>query len=312
MEPGSSIKNSSLRWKILRQAFLHRTSPHRDNQSEMGIRRISRKATRGFNLIPFHVEEDISLQNSNSLSKCRDICICYILPIHGSPKLRLFQRADSEDNLHDFEICNTYNIDNTGLVCSWPSEDVLAYYCLSHSNIFRSKKVIELGAGYGLGGLVIAAATEAAEVVISDGNPQVVDYIHHNVSANVDTFGGTLVKSMLLHWDQEDLSDISNTFDIIVASDCTFFKDFHKSLVRIVKFLLKNDRTSEAIFFCPRRGDSLDKFLVEIKENGLHFSLAEIYDSEIWRRHQGFLNGTDVWPNYEKDHCYPFLVTISL
>lgn len=42
---------------------------------------------------------------------------------------------------------------------------------------FRSKKVIELGSGYGLAGFVIAAVTEASEVVISDGNPQVVDCI---------------------------------------------------------------------------------------------------------------------------------------
>jgi len=46
-----------------------------------------------------------------------------------------------------------------------------------HSNSFRSKKVIELGSGYGLAGFAIAAATEASEVVISDGNPQVVDCI---------------------------------------------------------------------------------------------------------------------------------------
>lgn len=44
-------------------------------------------------------------------------------------------------------------------------------------NFFRSKKVIELGSGYGLAGFVIATVTEASEVVISDGNPQVVDCI---------------------------------------------------------------------------------------------------------------------------------------
>lgn len=45
------------------------------------------------------------------------------------------------------------------------------------SVFFRHKRIIELGSGYGLAGLVIAAATEALEVVISDGNPQVVDCI---------------------------------------------------------------------------------------------------------------------------------------
>jgi tRNA1(Val) A37 N6-methylase TrmN6 len=41
----------------------------------------------------------------------------------------------------------------------------------------RSKKVLELGSGYGLAGLAVAASTNAAEVVISDGNPQVVGCI---------------------------------------------------------------------------------------------------------------------------------------
>lgn len=43
--------------------------------------------------------------------------------------------------------------------------------------ILRNKRVIELGSGYGLAGFVIAVAAEALEVVISDGNPQVVDCI---------------------------------------------------------------------------------------------------------------------------------------
>ncbi|PSS00472.1 Calmodulin-lysine N-methyltransferase [Actinidia chinensis var. chinensis] len=278
------------------------------------MKRISRKTIHGFNLIPFNVMEE----NSDSLSKSnrsstgsRDVLVCYTLPIDGASKLYLHQRVDNRADLNDFKICNGYKIDNTGLVCRWPTEDVLAYYCLSHADIFRSKKVIELGSGYGIAGLVIAAVTEALEVVISDGNPQVVDYIQRNISANSGAFGGTLVKPMILHWDQQEISDNSNTFDVIVASDCSFFKEFHKGLARTVKFLLKSKGPSEALFFSPKRGDSLDKFLVEIEKNGLHFSITEIYDTEVWRRHQGFICCNDDWPNYEKDHCYPLLVRIA-
>jgi calmodulin-lysine N-methyltransferase len=46
----------------------------------------------------------------------------------------------------------------------------------------RAKKVLELGSGYGLAGLVIAACTNADEVVISDGNPQVVECILLKIS----------------------------------------------------------------------------------------------------------------------------------
>lgn len=90
-----------------------------------------------------------------------------------------------------------------------------------------------------------------------------------------------------------------------------FFKEFHKSLARIIKILLKDAGPSEAIFFSPKRGDSLDKFLVEAKENGLRVSITELYDVEIWRRHEGFMNGDDSWPSYEKDHCYPLLIRIT-
>lgn len=91
----------------------------------------------------------------------------------------------------------------------------------------------------------------------------------------------------------------------------TFFKEFHEGLAHTVKSLLKHSETSEALFFAPRRGDSLDKFLDKIGETGLHFDVVEIYDSEVWKLHLKFLNWDDSsWPNYDKDHCYPIQVRI--
>ncbi|KAK9011011.1 hypothetical protein V6N11_043872 [Hibiscus sabdariffa] len=69
----------------------------------------------------------------------------------------------------------------------------------------------------------------------------------------------------------------------------TLFKEFHKDLARITELLLKKAGASEAIFFSPKRGNSLDKFLVEIKENGLLSSVTEIYDAEVWKCHQRFM-----------------------
>ncbi|XP_012469327.1 calmodulin-lysine N-methyltransferase [Gossypium raimondii] len=293
---------SSLRWRILSRAVLHRAKNPED-ESQLGMKLISRKAAKGFNLIP--------CQLLNHDHESRDAQFCYTLPTQGCPKLVLTQRLNNNADLTDFEICNRHNIDNTGTVCQWPSEDVLAYYCLSHADMFRSKRVIELGSGYGLAGLTIAATTEALEVVISDGNPQVVDYILHNINTNSGAFGETRVKPMKLHWNEKEVSNLSHTFDVIVASDCTFFKEFHKDLAQVTELLLKKPGPSEAIFFSPKRGNSLDKFLEEIKDNGLLFSITEIYDPEIWNRHQQFMNGDESWPGYEKDHCYPLLIRIT-
>ncbi|CAA0397643.1 Calmodulin-lysine N-methyltransferase [Arabidopsis thaliana] len=301
MDPTSS-SSSALRWKILRQALLRRS----DSQSQTETKRISRKATQGFNLIPCQV-----VDSSPQSDKSREASVCYTLPITGSPKLYLTQRVDNCSDLNDFEISNRYNIDNTGLVCQWPSEEVLAYFCKSQPERFRGKRVIELGSGYGLAGLVIAAATEASEVVISDGNPQVVNYIKRNIETNSMAFGGTSVKAMELHWNQHQLSELTNTFDIIVASDCTFFKEFHKDLARTIKMLLKAKKASEALFFSPKRGDSLEKFMKEIKDIGLHYILTENYDAQVWKRHETLVKGDEAWPNYDKNHCYPLLIQIT-
>ncbi|XXG86165.1 hypothetical protein AAC387_Pa11g1112 [Persea americana] len=316
MEKTRASSTASLRWAILRRAFLTPSNP--DHSSLKEIHRISRKALRGFNLIPCHIlnghemEELGASLNIKELEGLKDAYLCYRLPVRRAPTLFLIQRVESHVHLNDFEICNRYDVDNTGLVCHWPSEDVLAYFCLTHAEMFRSKRILELGSGYGLAGLAIAAGTDAAEVVISDGNPQVVDYIQRNIQANAGVFGETKVKSMILHWKTEQSSNVLNTFDVIIASDCTFFKEFHEGLAHTVKSLLKHSETSEALFFAPRRGDSLDKFLEKIGETGLKFEVVEIYDCKVWKLHLKFLNGDDSsWPNYDKDHCYPILVRIS-
>lgn len=58
----------------------------------------------------------------------------------------------------------------------------------------------------------------------------------------------------------------------------------------------------------------MDLFLKVAEENGLHFSVTENYDKEVWKRHEKFLNGEDrdSWPSYEKGHCYPLLIRITL
>ncbi|CAA0821064.1 S-adenosyl-L-methionine-dependent methyltransferases superfamily protein [Striga hermonthica] len=219
MEPArshSSPKPSALRWQILRRALLRRHSS--DSSEEIILDKVSRRTRNGFDLIPAVLVNDGGEEGSDALPK-RDACFSYSLPLHNAPKLFLRQRWEDCLDLNDYKVCNQYDVDNTGLVCQWPSEDVLAYYSLSHLDLFRGKSVIELGSGYGLAGFVIATATDASEVVISDGNPQVVDYIQRNIDANSASFGSTKVRSMVLHWDQVEGLDICGAFDLVVASD---------------------------------------------------------------------------------------------
>ena len=66
-----------------------------DDQSEMDAKRISRRTTNGFNLIPSLITDDIGDEGTDGFSVSRssdhrrDRRVCYTLPIDGAPKLFL-------------------------------------------------------------------------------------------------------------------------------------------------------------------------------------------------------------------------------
>lgn len=97
---------------------------------------------------------------------------------------------------------------------------------------------------------------------------------------------------------------------LVTSFGSTFFKEFHRDLAQLIGLLLAPG-SSEAIFFSPRRGDSLDKFVKELELSGLHFTVTEKYDTEIWNQHQILMKGDGSWPEYDKDHCYPLLLRIT-
>ncbi|KAF4367744.1 hypothetical protein F8388_011319 [Cannabis sativa] len=69
-----------------------------EGQSQNTIKRISRKAMQGFNMIPYHLEnedseeEAIILNRRNGNYNSKDATLCYTLPIHGygAPNNKLF------------------------------------------------------------------------------------------------------------------------------------------------------------------------------------------------------------------------------
>jgi calmodulin-lysine N-methyltransferase len=84
-------------------------------------------------------------------------------------------------------------------------------------------------------------------------------------------------------------------------------------LAHTIKGLLSASDGCQAILFNPRRGGSLDRFVRASQSVGLDVEIQEQYDSRIWDLHQGFLrneSGTE-WPNYDEDHCYPLLLSIT-
>ncbi|KAB5556781.1 hypothetical protein DKX38_007690 [Salix brachista] len=171
-----------------------------DNQSPCAIKRISRKTHLGFNLIPGQAVED----HVNGELDFIGVWICYALSVDASPKLsvsKFMQRLDNGADLSDFEVSNRYNVDNSGSVCQWPSEDVLSYFCLSRADMFRFVNNADSVL------LVIlftvqktSSTTEALKVVISDGNPVVVTTAVHNMQNLDNLVRQVFLETLFIHY----------------------------------------------------------------------------------------------------------------
>ncbi|KNC78648.1 hypothetical protein SARC_08931 [Sphaeroforma arctica JP610] len=147
--------------------------------------------------------------------------------------------------------------DNTGNVCVWPSEEVLAYYCLRNRHLFRNKVVLELGAGMtGLAGLAIAMDCSSKAVVLTDGNEHSVDKLRENIDRNypvsrsdteaetsedIERESGIEPTCERLVWDPA--TPVAELFesavDVIVCADCLFFRDTHARMAALISKLLK-------------------------------------------------------------------------
>lgn len=197
--------------------------------------------------------------------------------------------------------------DNTGNVCLWPSEEVLAYYVLKHKDQFKKKTVCELGAGMtGLAGIFLACFGNPSKLLLTDGNEDCVGNMEAIIHQNKPLFGSTEVSAERLLWDEHcDLSGLALQFDFVIVADCLFFTQCHSGLLHVIKTLLKDNGL--AIIMAPQRKDTLKLFC---SKSASQFSLEEIenYDSVVWSRHQ--LDKKQD-PMYDEDIHYPVLLLLS-
>lgn len=197
--------------------------------------------------------------------------------------------------------------DNTGNVCLWPSEEVLASYMLNHKHQFDGKTVCELGAGMtGLAGIFLASFGKPSKVLLTDGNADCVENMEAIIYQNKPLFGSTDVSSERLLWVENcNLSDLESQFDLIISADCLFFTEYHMGLIHVIDTLLKDN--GSAIIMAPQRKDTLKSFC---RKAVSQFSVSEIenYDSTIWARH---LLAKKRDPMYDEDIHYPVLLLLS-
>ncbi|XP_077183788.1 histone-arginine methyltransferase METTL23 isoform X2 [Paroedura picta] len=122
----------------------------------------------------------------------------------------------------------------------WPCAVVLAQYVWFHRRLVCDKRILELGAGVSLPGIV--AAKCGAETILSDNasSPQCLDNCHQ--SCQMNNLSGVLVKG--LTWGQISPALLTlPPVDIILASDVFFEPEDFEDVISTVHYLMeKNPR----------------------------------------------------------------------
>lgn len=327
-EPRTLESNASARWKILKRAVLAAAGTGGRVQTEPAAVQASVRSFASFGL--FEVtelrekeKEEVGLATLSS-SKGDTAERVWMKYSYRSKEGDQLSCVDGEEENTSGDIALSVLIshlsqrttqslqammgfNNTGNVCVWPSEEVLAHFCLQSRRQFCGKSVCELGGGMTcLAGLSLALTGSPSRVVLTDGNPTSVENIRCIVAANSAALAGlenTRVTADVLLWSDQDCRG-DEPFDFVICADCLFFVDLHDSLCQMIGRLLSPG--GRAYLLNPRRGGTLEQF-VEVAERTFVVSRCDTYSRWVWQKHRAAME-TD---RYKSDLHYPVLLVLQ-
>lgn len=134
--------------------------------------------------------------------------------------------------------CRVASVFNDVGLKLWEAGWFLAEYIITHPEVFTNQTVLELGAGVGFTGLVLAEIARPKHVLLSDYAPNVMQNLRYNVEINADHYQCP-VDVVTLDWDTwEPSHDEDLRPDILLAGDCVYDVASFPSLVRVLQAFL--------------------------------------------------------------------------
>ncbi|KZV99982.1 hypothetical protein EXIGLDRAFT_723150 [Exidia glandulosa HHB12029] len=183
------------------------------------------------------------------------------------------------------EARTTVEAGTTGLR-TWGACLALCQYFQGHAELIRDKRILELGCGTGLMGIVLSRLG-ASHVVMTDCSSEVLEGCQENVRRGRNLERNDSVEFETLDWfdslsasSRDDFASLIRTWDvdIVVGSDIVYAPEIIEPLVATVHLILSaNARTTSVqIALTLRREDTFDKFI-----SVLHAAQLQVHIDEL-------------------------------
>ena len=157
---------------------------------------------------------------------------------------------DAETNI---KIRSETDYDKSTGMSVWKGSEVMCTYLRRHPDVIHNKRVLELGAGCGLCGLVCRMVLNPKSVLITDGDNQVLKNLRYNVELNglsladssstTTNDGRPMISCPQLIWGKNHAIKFTERYgkqDVIIATDCVYIPQSVPPLFETISELLDN------------------------------------------------------------------------
>ncbi|KAM3826835.1 protein-lysine N-methyltransferase EEF2KMT [Vipera latastei] len=177
----------------------------------------------------------------------------------------------------------------TGLV-TWDAGLYLAEWALENSDVFRSRRILELGSGIGLTGIAICKACRPRDYIFSDHHEGVLQQLSENIQLNGLTLepdsGSHRIKASPNHQDHLDDDQVRISIkeldwnlvskdelarlqaDVILAADVVYDPEVSQHLIGVLQKFPRDHRNRETpevyIAFNIRNPDTYHDFQMQL------------------------------------------------
>lgn len=160
--------------------------------------------------------------------------------LNGKHPITIFECADAVD-----EVFAT-----TGL-STWTASFVLNDWITLNTDLFRDKRILELGCGIGLTGLITVFDCQPQSYVFTDYHEKVISRCQEHIDLNLKYASdkiATKTETRLLNWAEYDpniekFAWMTESFDIVIGSDIIYHPSIIPPLVNVLKHVLRPKRS---------------------------------------------------------------------